>query len=81
MDKKKEAGALAAAGSASAVLTAIGALNLCCVPAVVVFLGIFGVTSAFLSAYNWIFIVLSVILFSAAVIIYKRSPKRCKVRK
>lgn len=68
---------LAAAGTISGLLGILGAFGLCCIPVVAAVLGAFGLTGMFLVTYNWLFLLIAVLLIGIAVVIYKTKARKC----
>ena len=65
-------------GGVAAVLGTLGALGLCCVPLVVGFFALFGISSAaFLMTYNKLFLFLAVASF-ALLVYYMKVSRACK---
>lgn len=58
-------------GGVAGLFGFIGAMGWCCIPLVVSFLALFGITSTmFLITYSWLFLFLSVLSLSSVIILY-----------
>ena len=80
MKRGKEKGAKTAGvlGGLTAILAVIGTFEICCIPGVVIALGVFGGVAILLSAYSIYFFVFSIALFITAAYLYQKNPKKCR---